>query len=139
MGSGALCVMTSGMPLMLVWCVSPWDTPEKVSSHNPYLGISPSAKILSTLTIELFITKMCSNTSSGATSHNFATFGQGTGPIFLDNVQCTGTETSIRDCTHLTNHNCVHAEDAGATCLGTYHCINQNPFFQMIADSSLVP
>ena len=30
---GAPSVMTSGMPVMLVWCADNWDTPPMVSSH----------------------------------------------------------------------------------------------------------
>ena len=54
----------------------------------------------------------------GAQALLFAFFGQGTGPILMDNVQCRGTESRLFDCTHLTTHNCVHAEDAGARCRG---------------------
>ena len=53
-----------------------------------------------------------------AFAHQSAYFGQGLGRILLDNLQCTGTETSLFRCTHngLYNHNCVHGEDAGVTC-----------------------
>jgi hypothetical protein len=39
--------------------------------------------------------------------------------IWLDNVQCTGTETSLFGCqaNPLGNENCNHAEDAGVSCL----------------------
>ncbi len=49
-----------------------------------------------------------------------ATFGQGTGLIILDNVGCSGTESSIFDCPHngVGVHNCAHSEDAGAVCSG---------------------
>ena len=49
---------------------------------------------------------------------SYATFGQGTGPIYLDNVGCTGTESSLLSCSHIgiSVHNCVHSEDAGAVC-----------------------
>lgn len=49
-----------------------------------------------------------------------ASFGDGTGPIVLDDVQCTGTESSILDCNHrgLLQHNCQHSNDAGVKCSG---------------------
>ena len=45
-------------------------------------------------------------------------FIDGTGQIWLDNVQCSGTETRLIDCpaNPLGNHNCVHGEDAGVRC-----------------------
>lgn len=48
-------------------------------------------------------------------------FGDGSGPIFLDDVRCTGNETNLGQCHHLglSVHNCGHHEDAGAVCSGT--------------------
>ena len=52
--------------------------------------------------------------------HYRAYYGQGSGPIWFDNLQCTGTETSIFDCSHndIGMHNCGHDEDVGVLCQG---------------------
>ena len=36
----------------------------------------------------------------------------------MDDVHCTGTESTLTSCTHTTNHNCAHSEDAGVRCTG---------------------
>ncbi|XP_072549832.1 uncharacterized protein [Salminus brasiliensis] len=47
-----------------------------------------------------------------------AHFGQGSGPILLDNVGCSGSESSITGCRHggFGKHDCGHGEDAGVIC-----------------------
>ena len=47
-----------------------------------------------------------------------AAYGQGTGQIWLDNVECVGNETSISECSHhgWGIHNCWHGEDASVHC-----------------------
>ena len=47
-----------------------------------------------------------------------AHFGEGSGPIYYDEVACTGTETRLADCAHngVGIHNCFHGEDAGVRC-----------------------
>ena len=45
-----------------------------------------------------------------------AHFGRGSVPIGMDDVYCTGTETTLTECRHITSHNCGHHEDAGVTC-----------------------
>ena len=34
----------------------------------------------------------------------------------MDNVHCTGTESTLTSCRYTTDHNCEHSEDAGVRC-----------------------
>lgn len=47
-----------------------------------------------------------------------AGYGQGSDPIWMDDVQCSGTEASLLHCTHRGwgSHNCDHSEDASVVC-----------------------
>ena len=52
----------------------------------------------------------------------FARYGQGTGPIWLDNLRCLGTEPDLFTCggNQIGSHNCQHSEDASAECLSMH-------------------
>ncbi|ERE87010.1 neurotrypsin isoform X2 [Cricetulus griseus] len=56
-----------------------------------------------------------------ARARAMAYFGEGKGPIHMDNVKCTGNEKSLADCVKqdIGRHNCRHSEDAGVIC--DYH------------------
>ncbi|KFR05284.1 Neurotrypsin, partial [Nipponia nippon] len=53
-----------------------------------------------------------------ARARTMAYFGEGKGPIHVDNVKCTGNERSLADCIKqdIGMHNCRHSEDAGVIC-----------------------
>lgn len=54
------------------------------------------------------------------TSETFccAAYGQGSGPIWLDDIICEGSETAIEECKHSDwgSHNCGHDEDLSINC-----------------------
>ena len=64
----------------------------------------------------LYIHVKCDH--AGAIAVSFAFFGQGIGPILLDNVTCNGTEERLLDCPNIGVgvHNCAHSDDAGVRC-----------------------
>ncbi|XP_022092066.1 deleted in malignant brain tumors 1 protein-like isoform X2 [Acanthaster planci] len=47
-----------------------------------------------------------------------ATFGEGTGLIAMDEVDCKGTEDNLSDCAYHAMEDCQHSEDAGVSCSG---------------------
>ena len=64
--------------------------------------------------------------SLGAQSYKHgAYYGQGSGEILLDDVVCSGTESSLLHCQHrgVHNHNCHHSEDIGIKCASMKLCV----------------
>ena len=56
---------------------------------------------------------------SSGTAMGSASFGQGSGPIWLSSIKCSGSEPSIINCVHLgvnITSSCSHLEDAGVIC-----------------------
>ncbi|XP_066523485.1 scavenger receptor cysteine-rich type 1 protein M130-like [Hoplias malabaricus] len=49
-----------------------------------------------------------------------AHFGAGSGPIWMDGVMCTGSESTLKHCKSAgwSKHDCNHTQDAGAICSG---------------------
>ena len=104
--SGVLCVMTSGEVLMLQWCVDKWATPLKVISDIFFLNTYTSDQSIFITTDALVLTS--------------AHFGAGIGSTHLDNVECSGTENYLINCSHSSQVECRygHLEDAGVRCQG---------------------
>ena len=56
--------------------------------------------------------------TGGGIAHKKAKFGQGSGPVWMGSLDCTGQERSLKECkkgTPTFSH-CTHAEDASVTC-----------------------
>ncbi|XDV24791.1 hypothetical protein PO909_028854 [Leuciscus waleckii] len=65
---------------------------------------------------------VCRELGCGNTSNTMRTahFGPGSGQIWMGNVVCSGSESSIFNCSKLEmgEHNCGHSEDVGVICSG---------------------
>ena len=59
---------------------------------------------------------------AGGRAYTNAHFGAGTGPIFLDDVQCTSSASQLLECSSrpILSHNCQHSDDAGVGCEGVW-------------------
>ena len=68
---------------------------------------------------EVVCTELGYGPAIAAKHHAFS--GQGSGQIWLDEVNCDGTEVTIANCSHggWGNHGCKHFEDAGVRCAGS--------------------
>ena len=79
---------------------------------------------------------------TGAVAYTNAYFGRGSGGIFLDDVGCTGTESTLLSCNNpgIGYHNCHHSDDAGVRCLGkgisSYMCYLDYCLLQNLAQYS---
>ncbi|KTF73218.1 hypothetical protein cypCar_00049978, partial [Cyprinus carpio] len=65
-----------------------------------------------------------------------ARFGQGSGPIWMDNVACRGSESTLKDCRSRgwgVHGSCSHREDAGVRCSETLNYVRS----RLVAGSHL--
>ena len=59
---------------------------------------------------------------TGAMSRNAEQYGTGSGPIFLGEVECSGDESSLFNCTHAPAKGCDHTDDEAVYCgMGKMH------------------
>ena len=73
----------------------------------------------------------------GFASFRGAAFGEGDGPIFMDNLGCSGNEGKLSTCPTFSEtgfHQCDHTMDAGVICRGQspmYNVTLSNTYFAL--------
>ena len=76
----------------------------------------------------------------GVKIHPQAVFGEGKGPIWINNILCNGTETSLQQCPSPEwgpTYQCKHSEDVGIECLmNTYSPLDTKPLVNSASQSS---
>ena len=111
MTSGGQCVMTTGISLMLLWSVNSWDM------HTLEVSMPTHSVSVGLVTLLLSF--------AGGKAYSNARFGTGSGPIFLDDVQCSSSSNQLLECPTrpILSHNCLHSADAGVGCEGVFPCM----------------
>ena len=99
-------------------CDDSWGTPD-ASVACVSLGFSRFSKQPLCFICGIVLDLQILLRKTGAQAVSAAFFGQGTGPILLDELGCFGNESSLLDCSAMTQHNCAHNEDAGVRCITT--------------------
>ena len=69
-------------------------------------------------------TKLLHNGSVGAVATKGTVFGQGSGPILMSKLHCSGMESTVLACDQFLNMygvlSCSHLQDAGVICEGRW-------------------
>ena len=56
----------------------------------------------------------------GTSLLNSLPFGSGSGPLFIEQLECSGSELNLMDCMEVTlrRETCTHADDVSIQCIG---------------------
>jgi hypothetical protein len=100
-------------------------TAGRVEIYHPYFGWGTACGWLHwTDTESGVVCRQLGFTGMNATRKN-AYYGEGSGPILLDNVKCTGNESYIWECSHRgwnVHLACNHSDDVGVDCYWCQAC-----------------
>ena len=91
---------------MLLWCVDSWVIPLKVNISYMFGHFADNFQYSSPVLTD-------------AVAFTTANFGIGSGPVYLNNVACSGSESSLIDCPRSSYASCYYySGGAGVRCQG---------------------
>ena len=101
-----------------------------------YTGSMPIALII--MSVNDYLQLMC--LYIGGRAYSSAYFGAGSGPIYLDDVQCTSSASQLLECPSrpILSHNCLHSADAGVGCDGK-KTVSNSLYNQLSVQVKLLP
>ena len=103
-------------------CDDSWDNTDATvvckQLGYAYTGSKPISLMCDYVHEILFTVSVC----AGGTAYSNAYFGPGSGPIFLDDVQCSLNPNQLLECSSrpILSHDCLHSADAGVGCEGRH-------------------
>ena len=68
----------------------------------------------------VMICSLCACMCAGTLVLGGLPFGSGSGPLFIESLDCSGSELSLLDCTevNLRRESCTHEDDVSIECTG---------------------
>ena len=109
MDSGGVCAVMGGTTAMRQLSVTLWDSQEMVSLCH---CSAPSAMCLCRVELNMISLFICLD----ALAVSYAFFGVGSGVVVATNFNCSGTESSLFNCSYNSSVSCSHSSDAGVIC-----------------------
>ena len=99
-------------------CDDSWDNTDATVVCKQLGYAYTGSKCILSICCHLMNVSLC----LGGRAYTNAHFGAGSGPIFLDEVQCTSSASQLLECPTrpILSHNCLHSADAGVGCEGVF-------------------
>ena len=99
-------------------CDDSWDTTDAtvICKQLGYAYTGSECYVCLVCVVNFILVSLC----VGGIVYTNAHFGAGSGPIFLDDVQCSSNLNQLLECSSrpILSHNCLHSADAGVGCEG---------------------